>query len=162
MKTALVRWVGEDHLAGEGGSGNRVEMDGDGVAGFSPSELVAVALGGCTALDVVSILRKKRQDVSSYEIAVEAQQREDHPRAFTEVVVEHRVSGEALDPEAVRRSIELSASRYCTVTAIVASGIARIAHRYVVTDATGEHRGDVLVTGPDGAGIPALAASARR
>lgn len=162
MKTALVHWVGEDHLSGEGGSGNRVEMDGDGVTGFSPSELVAVALGGCTALDVVSILRKKHQDVSTYEIAVEAQQREDHPKAFTEVVVEHRVSGEALDPEAVRRSIELSASRYCTVTAIVASGIARIVHRFVVTTATGVHRGDVLVTGPDGVGIPALAAAAGR
>jgi putative redox protein len=160
MKTALIRWTGGDHLAGESGSGNRVEMDGEGVGGFLPSELVAVALGGCTALDVVSILRKKRQDVTSYEIAVEAQQREDHPRAFTDVTIEHRVSGEALDPDAVRRSIELSASRYCTVTAIVSSGIARIAHRFVVTNAGGEHRGEVMVTGPGGAGIPALAPTA--
>lgn len=157
-KTALVRSTGGMHLSGTAGSGAGLELDdGTGPLGFRPSELVLVGLAGCTAQDVISILAKKRQDFESYEVGVEAEQREAHPRAFTEVAVEHRLAGEALEVEAVRRSIELSATKYCTVTAVMATGIARIAHRYVVRNASGEHRGEVVVTGPRGAGIAGLA-----
>ncbi len=140
-KTALIRWDQGMHLVADGGSGHRLEMDDDaGDAGFRPAELVMVALGGCAALDVVSILRKKQQHVTSYEVAVRGERRETHPMAFTDVTVEHRVEGDPLDPEAVRRAIELSATRYCTVTAVLATGIARIVHSYVVRNAQGEHR----------------------
>jgi len=156
-KTALVRWDGEMHLLAEAGSGCRLEMDdGGGRPGFSPSELLVVGLAGCTALDVVSILAKKRQKVATYEVAVVGERREAHPKVFTDMTVEHRVDGDPLDPEAVRRAIELSATKYCTVTAALATGVARIAHRYVVRNAEGEHRGEVVVTGPRGANVTGL------
>lgn len=159
-KRAVVRWDADMHLLAEAGSGDRLEMDDDaGGHGFRPSELLMVALGGCTAMDVVSILRKKQQQVSSYEITVTGEQRDTHPKAYTDVVVEHRVEGDAVDPEAVRRAIELSATRYCTVTAVMAAGIARIVHRYVVRTGGSEHTAEVVVTGPRGVGVSGLAGS---
>ena len=159
QKTALVRRTSGMHLEGTADSAARLEIDdGTGAIGFRPSELVLVGLAGCTAQDVISILEKKRQSLEAYEVAVQAEQREAHPHAFTAVSVEHRLVGPTLEVEAVRRSIELSATKYCPVTAVLASGIARIEHRYVVRNAEGEHRGTVAVTGPQGAGIPSLSA----
>lgn len=156
-KTASIRWDGGMHLVADAGSGHRLEMDDEaGDRGFRPAELVMVALGGCAALDVVSILRKKQQTVTSYEVSVRGTRREAHPMAYTDVVVEHRVEGDPLDPEAVRRAIELSANKYCTVTAVLSTGIARIVHAYVVRNAGGEHRAEVMVTGPDGRNIAGL------
>jgi putative redox protein len=118
---------------------------------MSPAELVPVALAGCTAMDVISILRKKRQPVTAYEVRVVGEQREDpQPAIFTSVEVLHVVDGDPeLDPEAVRRSIELSATKYCAVSATIASGAATVRHAYLVRrpglpDATAE----VIVEGP--------------
>jgi putative redox protein len=156
-KHALVRWDGGMHLVGEASTGDRLEMDDEaGGHGFRPSELLMVSLGGCTAMDVVSILRKKQQTIASYEVDVTGETRPVHPKAYTDVVVEHRVEGDPLDPEAVRRAIELSATKYCTVTGVMATGIARIVHRYVVHNASGEHRGEVITTGPRGVNVAGL------
>jgi putative redox protein len=156
-KRATVRWDAGMHFVAEAGSGDRLEMDDEaGGGGFRPSELLMVALGGCTAMDVVSILRKKQQSVSTYEVEVTGEQRLTHPKAYTDVVIEHRVEGDPLDPEAVRRAIELSATKYCTVTAVMATGVARIVHRCVVRNQAGVHRADVIVTGPHGAQVAGL------
>jgi putative redox protein len=156
-KRALVRWDGGMHLTAQASTGDRLEMDDDaGGHGFRPSELVMVSLGGCTAMDVISILRKKQQVVTAYEVDVSGEQRPSHPKAYTDVVVEHRVVGDPLDPEAVRRAIELSATKYCPVTAVLATGIARVVHRYVVHNPSGEYRADVAVTGPRGANVAGL------
>jgi putative redox protein len=122
----------------------------DGDRGPRPGELLIVAQAGCTAMDVVSILRKKRQAFSRYEVRVTGQQRHDpQPHVFESIRIVHLVYGQ-VDVEAVRRAIELSATKYCTVTANLASGVAEIHHAYVVRDATGEeHYGEVVVTGPD-------------
>ena len=157
-KRALVSWDAGLHFLGEAGTGDRLEMDDEaGGHGFRPAELLMVSLGGCTAMDVISILGKKQQKVTAYEVEVIGEQRPTHPKAYTDVVVEHRVEGDPLDPEAVRRAIELSATKYCTVTAVMATGIARVVHRYVVRNADGGHRADVLVTGPRGANVAGLA-----
>jgi putative redox protein len=154
IKTALIRWNGASRFTGETSSGYQIAMDSDrGGTAARPTELPLVGLGGCTGMDVVDILRKKRQEVETYEVLVEAQQREEHPKIFTTVVVEHRLAGNGLDPAAVARAIELSATKYCTVSAIMAAGLARIEHRYVVRNLYGEHRGQVVVTGPGGANI---------
>ncbi len=156
-KHATVRWDSGMHLLAESGSGDRLEMDDEtGGHGFRPSELLMVSLGGCTAMDVVSILRKKQQAVTSYEIDVTGEQRASHPKAYTDVVVEHRLEGDPLDPAAVARAIELSATKYCTVTAVMATGVARIVHRYVVRNGDGEHRAEVVVTGPHGVNVSSL------
>lgn len=155
VKTASVTLDGQ-HLrfVGRTESGHRIVIDDSaGDAGPRPAELVALALAGCTAMDVVSILRKKRQEVTHYEVRAKATQREDPPHLFTRIDVVHDVEGTAIDVEAVRRSIELSATRYCAVGGTLATGITEIHHAYVVrdTDVRDEPAtGEVVVTGPEG------------
>jgi putative redox protein len=92
------------------GSDPSVGGDNDG---FRPVELFAIGLGGCTAMDVISILRKKRQDVTAFEVQVHADRAEEHPKVFTHVVVEYHLTGHDIDEKAVVRAIELSSTRYC-------------------------------------------------
>ncbi|HEX5579437.1 MAG TPA: OsmC family protein [Candidatus Limnocylindria bacterium] len=99
-----------------------------GGIGPGPTESILATLAACTAMDVASILRKKRQEVASYRIEVIAQKREAHPQVFTAITVEHQVTG-AVTAEALRRSIELSATAYCPVSAML-SGSVPIDHRY--------------------------------
>lgn len=150
-KTVHIALEGDGmRLAGTTGSGHRVVMDdADGGQGPSPSELVPVALAGCTAMDVISILRKKRQEVTRYEVEATGQQREGgHPAVFTRIDVLHIVEGPRVDPEAVRRSIELSATRYCAVGATLSTGVTEIHHAFLLRTDAGEQRGEVVVTGP--------------
>jgi putative redox protein len=124
--------------------------DAEGDSGPRPAELLVVAQAGCTAMDVAAILRKKRQPFTRYEVRVAAEQREDPPpHVFERVRIVHVVEG-PVDIEAVRRAIELSATKYCTVTGNLASGVAEIHHAYLVHGVDGEERyGEVVVTGPD-------------
>lgn len=129
-----------------------LRADGGDESAPSPKETLLAALAACTSMDVAAILRKKRQSVSSYQIAVTGESAREHPKVFTRIVVEHRVEGE-VTPEAVRRSIELSATRYCSVTAML-SASARIEHRYRLSRSGTRARSQlVVVTGPgaDGA-----------
>jgi putative redox protein len=86
--------------------------------GFIPMELIATGLAGCTAMDVISILQKKRQDVTGFEVQVHARRAAEHPKVFTQAVIEYFVTGKGVDEEAVVRSIELSATRYCPAQAM--------------------------------------------
>lgn len=129
--------------------GPAFSMDVDAGAAAGPKEALLASLAGCTAMDVVSILRKKRQRVVAYDIEVTGQSAEEHPRVFTSIDVEHRVDGE-VTPEALRRSIELSATTYCPVNAML-SARATIEHRYRLTGADGSsHEAVVAISGPDG------------
>jgi putative redox protein len=134
-------------------SGKVVDLDGDPPEGDNeapgPKETLLAALAGCTSMDVASILRKKRQAADRYEIVVEAESARKHPKVFTAIRVEHRVHG-AVTREALRRSIELSATRYCPVSAMLAA-VATIEHHYRLTDAGGaRYEALVAVTGPTG------------
>lgn len=123
--------------------------DGGGTAA-GPKETLLASLAACTAVDVAAILRKKRQPAATYEVAVQGTSAEEHPRVFTRIVVEHRVAG-AVTPEAVRRSIELSATRYCPVNAMLAGGDVEIEHRYRLEPADGETlEAVVAIVGPRG------------
>lgn len=97
--------------------GAEPEVGGDN-DGFRPMELIAAGLAGCTAMDVISILQKKRQDVTAFEVAVQAERAEAHPRVFTHAVIQYLVAGHGVDPAAVLRAIELSATRYCPAQAM--------------------------------------------
>jgi putative redox protein len=131
------------------GSGHTLVMDAtEGNEGPRPAELVGAALAGCTAMDVISILRKKRQEVTHYEVRVAAVQMDGHPHAFTRFDIVHVIEG-AVDPEAVRRAIELSATKYCSVGTTLASGGAELHHGYVLRDGADERYAEVLVTGPN-------------
>ena len=138
-------------FVGTTNSGHEIVLDdGAGNTGARPADLVPLAVAGCTAFDVISILRKKRQDVSHYSVAAETQQMMEHPNAFTRIDVRHVVSGAGLDPAAVVRAVELSALKYCSVGSTLSSGITEIHHLYHATDtATGvETAGEVVVLGP--------------
>ena len=118
---------------------------------LSPVETIAVSLGACSAMDVISIAIKKRQQISRYAVRVEATQRDEYPQILTFVVVTHEVEGPAVEEAAIRRAIELSATKYCPVNAMLSAGATEIHHRYVVTNTGPEafHAdGEVVVTGP--------------
>lgn len=133
-------------------TGQRIVMDADPPHGSGsaaePLETLLAALAGCTAMDVRSILRKKRQEAASYEIDVRGEQSAAHPRVLTSVVVEHRVRGR-VEAEALRRSIELSATQYCPVNAMLSVSV-RVEHRYRLEAEDGRlHEAVVAVIGPE-------------
>lgn len=137
--TARAVLVGPMRFDAESGSGNRIamdvsEQDGGQNAGASPMELLLVALAGCTGMDVISILRKKRQNVTSYTIAVRGERREEHPQTFTTITVEHTLTGHGINPDAVRRAIELSETKYCSVGATIEK-TATITHTFRLEEA---------------------------
>ena len=87
--------------------------------GFKPLELMLIGLAGCTAMDVISILEKKRQVVTQFKINVHADRAEEHPRVFSDIVIEYIFSGNDLDPDAVKRAVELSETKYCSAVAML-------------------------------------------
>ena len=88
--------------------------------GFRPLELMLVSLAGCTGMDVVSILTKKRQQITGFSVGVEAERADEHPKVFTAITVHYDVRGHNVDPMAVERAIELSETRYCPAQAMLA------------------------------------------
>lgn len=120
-----VHWKDEGLLfAGEtpnGSVGLASGLDPEG-SGSRPMDLLAVALGGCTAMDVLSILRKMRQPVEAFSVAVNGERAEEHPKRFTSLEVVYRFKGD-LDEAKVARAIELSETRYCSVEATLRPGV---------------------------------------
>jgi len=98
--------------------GTKKEYGGD-EDGASPMELVLMALIGCTASDVVTVMNKKQQNLTSLEIKVHGDRVEDHPRIYKKLFVEYIFGGEGLDPKAVERSVQLSVEKYCSVQAML-------------------------------------------
>jgi len=119
------------HSAGDGlfigitpsGHAQVLETDHERGSAATPMELLLVALGGCTAVDVVSILKKKRQQVSVYRVEVRGERRDEHPRAFTRIEVRHIVSGRGVSEAAVASAVELSETKYCSVAATLRPGV---------------------------------------
>ena len=133
-------------------SGHAVGFD-DRVSnsGGSPVETVLAALAACSAMDVAAIALKKRQEVSRYVVRVSGTQRSEYPQIFPRIDVVHEVEGPGVSESAIRRCIELSAIKYCPVSAMLSAGATEIHHRYRVRG-TGskpfEAEGEVVVTGP--------------
>ena len=133
IRTAIIEHAGDSDFVAMTGTGRRIEF-GDAARGFlSPVETVLVALGSCSAMDVVSIAAKKRQAVDAYLIHVRGDQRDEYPQVFTEIEVVHEVTGRDLSEGAIRRSIELSATKYCPVNAMLSAGATEVHHGYRVT-----------------------------
>src|SRR6266436_7438677 len=118
------------------GSGHHVILDsviqpGAEHAGFSPMEMLLVALAGCIGINVITILQKKQQEVTAYELQVHGMPTEQFPKIFLEITVAHFLTGHAVKPEAVARAIELSETRYCGVS-IMLSKTAKISHTFEI------------------------------
>jgi putative redox protein len=164
-KSAVATYSGTGlRFTARSGSGHEMVMDNkEGDTGPRPMELILVGQAGCTAMDVMSILQKKRQEVTSYEVAVSAAEHEGNPAYYTRADVVHVVEGPAVEEAAVRRAVELSATKYCSVAAMLSAGTVEIHHRYRIVrpDLTAPIEGEVLVTGPHadpdalGAAMPA-------
>lgn len=121
---AAVVWRGGLQFEGIAPSGHRLILDsapevGGTDAGLRPMELVLLALAGCTAMDVISILRKKRQDVTGFEVRVRSERAQEHPKVYTHITLEYIVRGRNISPEAVARAITLSEEKYCSVHAML-------------------------------------------
>jgi len=116
---AVVKFVGDDLFVGISPSGHAVTLDTDHERSSAPSpvELLLVALGSCTGIDVISILQKKRMKVSAYHIDVSGERREEHPRSYKFMNVHHVLTGKNISPQAVEQAIELSETKYCSVAA---------------------------------------------
>ncbi|MGQ9734692.1 MAG: OsmC family protein, partial [Candidatus Bipolaricaulia bacterium] len=129
---ARVKWSERLQFVGMAESGHAVVLDGAPEVGGSdsasrPMELVLIALGGCTGMDVVSILKKMRVEWERFEIGLEAEQAEEHPKAFTKIHLIYRIWGDDIPEDKLKKAIDLSQERYCSVTAML-KGSAKISY----------------------------------
>jgi putative redox protein len=139
-KEIVLKQVEGITFVAKGGSNHWVVMDGStdfggNLAGSTPKELLLMALAGCTATDVVPILKKKRSPLQKLEINVKGNEREEHPRIFSDIHVEYVFYGDGLKSEDIERAIELSTTKYCSVSAILAAS-APITHSYRIEPST--------------------------
>jgi putative redox protein len=135
---AKVTWQGKMAFDGTADRGYQLPLDADpsvgGEArGFSPFELLAIGVASCTGMDVISILQKKRQDVTGLEVHVQAERASEHPRVFTHLDIEYVVTGRGLDPAAVERAVQLSDEKYCGAIAMVRQS-ATIEHKITILE----------------------------
>jgi len=129
-----VKWIDGRCFVANDDMGHSIVMDvskdqgGEG-SGFSPMQLLLVALGGCTGMDVVGILQKQRQKLTSFEIVVSGERVADYPKVYGKVHVDYRLRGEALREKAVQEAIELSEDKYCSIGATIKK-TAQLSHSY--------------------------------
>jgi putative redox protein len=133
---AKVVWKNRMSLTGSSDSGFSVplgtdpDLGGDN-DGFRPMELIAIGLAGCTGMDVISILTKKKQKVTGFEVQVHAEKSSEHPKVFTKIEVEYIVTGEDIDRAAVERAVELSVTKYCPAQAMLIKAVP-ITHKITI------------------------------
>lgn len=147
---AKVTWKGNLAFEGVADSGKAVMLDSASDPaerlGPGPMEMVAVSMAGCTAMDVISILTKKKQDVTSFEVKVHAERATDYPMVYTRAEIEYQVSGHGVDEAAVLRAIELSIQKYCPVHAMLSQAFP-ISQGYVIFEQEGDGTRRVVAQG---------------
>jgi len=132
MQVASVQWIGKERFVANAPSGHLVALDSDRASNGAPGpmELLLVALGTCTATDVVSILAKKRQKLDALEVEVSGERAEQPPRVWTKLEIVYKLRG-ALEETAVQHAIRLSEEKYCSVAAML-SKAAPITYRFEI------------------------------
>ena len=135
---AKVSWVDGALFVAEGGSGHTFTMDGSPEVGgrnlaSRPMEVMLMGMGGCTAIDVVSMLKKQRQDIEGVEVSLEAERAGDHPKVFNSVKLVYTVRGRKLNRALIERAVGLSDEKYCSATAMVRKS-AEITHEVVLVE----------------------------
>ncbi len=135
---AKVKYIDGLQFVGEASSGHAIVMDGDkkfggADTGLRPTELLLIGLGGCSGMDVISILKKKKQDVRGLEINIKGEKAETYPQKFTDIAIEYVVKGHHVSEEAVKRAIDLSMEKYCSVKATL-EGSAAITFHYRIVE----------------------------
>jgi putative redox protein len=118
-------WRGGGTFIGHNATGGTVQMGSlNEQAGVSPMELILVGLAGCTGVDIVDILRKKRQPLEALTVKVRGKKTKDFPKIYTEIEVTYLIWGEGIDPKAIERAIQLSEEKYCSVSAMLRATVA--------------------------------------
>lgn len=132
---ATIHFAGNDFFVGVSPSGHAqaIETNSTRANAATPMELLLIALGSCTGVDVISILQKKRQQVTDYRIEVSGERREEYPRSYTRLYVKHIVRGHGVSPTALASAIELSDTKYCSVAATL-GGSAEIVSSYEIVE----------------------------
>ena len=135
---ARVKWVENVTFVGEADSGHAVVMDaavenGGNNRGMRPMEMLLVGMGGCTAIDVVLILKKARQPVTDCEVLVDAERASEHPKVFTRIRVHYRIRGKGLAEAQVKRAVDLSAHKYCSASSMLGK-TAEMTHDYEILE----------------------------
>ena len=135
---ARIKWIEGVSFAGQSESGHTVVMDGPPDAGgknlgVRPMEMLLLGMGGCTAFDVVHILRKSRQPVSDCVAEIDAERAETDPKVFTKIHVHFIVKGQGLDPRRVEQAIKLSAEKYCSAS-IMLGKVADVSHDFEIQE----------------------------
>lgn len=148
---AKVTWHGGLSFTGTADTGFEVPLGANSKVGgrddgFRPLELMAVSLAGCTAMDVISILGKKRQEVTDYEVRVNTKRADEHPHVFTQATIEYHVTGHEVSEKAVVRAMELSAERYCPAQAML-SQIIPIALKYFIYEESEDDEAVLVIKG---------------
>jgi len=138
MKSKVV-WKGGLSFTGTADGSYLIPLDASKTAGghdlgFRPLQLFAVGLVGCTGMDVISILQKKRQEVTEFEVSAEIERADQHPKVFTKIILTYTVTGKNISKEAVERAVELSEKRYCGAQAMLQE-TAEITHKIVINKA---------------------------
>ena len=136
--TAKISWVDGALFVAEGGSGHTITMDGAADVGgrnlaSRPMEVMLMGMGGCTAIDVVSMLRKQRQDIEGVEVSLSGERASDHPMVYTDVKVVYTVRGRKLNKALVERAVNLSDEKYCSATAMFKK-TAKVSHEVVLVE----------------------------
>jgi putative redox protein len=136
--TARIAWVEGALFVGESGSGHTVTMEGSPDAGgrdlaARPMEMVLIGMGGCTAIDVVSMLKKQRQDIRDVVVELAAERAQNPPKVFTNVKVIYRVRGKNLNRALIERAVSLSEDKYCSATAMIRK-TADVSHEVVLEE----------------------------
>lgn len=136
---AAVTWKEGMSFTGTADSGFEValgasEAVGGADDGFRPMELIAIGLAGCTGMDVLSILRKKREEITNFKVDVKTERAAQHPHVFTNIHVHYTIEGKSIKPASVERAIELSETRYCPAQAMLLKA-APITHTYEILEA---------------------------
>jgi putative redox protein len=137
---AKVTWQNGMQFTAVADSGHAITLDADASVGGNdlgsrPMELMLLSLAGCTAMDVISILRKKRQAVTGFEVRTNAERSDTHPKVFTAVTIEYIITGYNIDPAAVERAIDLSEKAYCPAQAMLIRAVP-ISHTYQIVAAS--------------------------
>ena len=147
---AKVTWKGKLAFEAVADSGKSIMLDSASDPaerlGPGPMELVAMSLAGCTAMDVISILEKKKQAVTNFEVKVHADRAEDYPKVYTRAEIEYQVTGRAIDESALVRAIELSIQKYCPVHAMLSQAFP-VSQRYVIFEDEGNGARHVVAEG---------------
>ncbi|MGH9968985.1 MAG: OsmC family protein [Pyrinomonadaceae bacterium] len=133
---AIVHFAGNDLFIGITPSKHAVTLDADRERNTAPSpiELLLIALGSCTAVDVIGILAKKREDVKEYRVEVRGDRREEYPRSYTRMEVHHIVRGRNVSEKSVKQAIELSETKYCSVAATLRPGAEIVSSFEIIED----------------------------